>query len=239
MTITIDGPAGSGKTSVARLLAQTLNIRVLQSGLLYRAAAVVLLANRGAFELEDIKKDGFSVDLYDCTQVKDSLTPDEIAKLSCIDYGYHDGAISPYVRIDGKSVEAYLGKFGVGLPASVISQHPPVRDWALKVQRAIAKKYDLIAEGRDCGTVVFPDAEYKFFLTASLEVRQQRVAGDNSRGVVTSDAPTLQKSILARDEHDQTRKIAPLVAAHTALIVDTSHMNLHEVVSFLLQKMGK
>jgi cytidylate kinase len=65
------------------------------------------------------------------------------------------------------------------------------------------------------------------------------VAGDNSRGIVSGDAPTLAKSILARDEHDQTRKIAPLVAAHTALIVDASHMNLHEVVSFLLQKMGK
>jgi len=236
MTITIDGPAGSGKTSVARELAQRLGIRVLQSGLLYRAAAIVILVNRGIISKNALKNSDFSVDMAVCAAIKNDLTVSEVERLSCIEYGYADGAISPYVLIDGQSVEKELSTFGVGLPASVVSQHPLVREWAVAVQRAVALRYDVVAEGRDCGTVVFPQAEHQFFLTASLEVRQKRVAADTQRGVAKADEQFLQKSILDRDLHDQTRKIAPLVASHRALIVDTSALSLQEVVDFLLKK---
>lgn len=234
MIITIDGPAGSGKTSVARCLAKRLSIRVLQSGLMYRAAAVLLLERHGIMRINDLDSDTAVIDSAVCHQLKDSLSVDDISSLRGIEYGYENDSQIPFVKIAGINILQILNKFVVGLPASIISQNPEVRAWAVDLQRQVAQKYSVVAEGRDCGTVVFPQADFKFFLTASLEVRQSRVVSDSSRGITVSQSSGIEQSIIQRDAHDQTRSIAPLVAPLDSIIVDTSAMSLDEVVEFLL-----
>ena len=234
MIITIDGPAGSGKTSVARNLAKRLSMRVLQSGLMYRAAAVLLLERHGVIKFSDLGSDAVVIDSLICHRLKDSLTSDDISSLDGIEYGYENDSQIPFIKIAGANVLQLLNKFVVGLPASIISQNPQVRMWAVGLQRQVAQKYSVVAEGRDCGTVVFPEADFKFFLTASLSVRQSRVVSDSSRGIIQGQVLGIQQSIIQRDVHDQTRSIAPLVAPQDSIIVDTSAMSLDEVVEFLL-----
>jgi len=234
MIITIDGPAGSGKTSVARSLAKRLSIRVLQSGLMYRAAAVLLLERHRIIELRDLDSDAAVIDSAVCHQLKDSLSADDISSLDGIEYGYENDSQIPFVKIAGENILRLLNKFVVGLPASIISQNPQVRAWAVDLQRQVAQKYSVVAEGRDCGTVVFPQADFKFFLTASLAVRQSRVVCDSSRGIMQGQVAGIEQSIIQRDAHDQTRSIAPLTAPQDSIIVDTSAMSLGEVIEFLL-----
>lgn len=227
MIITIDGPAGSGKTSVARLVAEKLDMYVLQTGLLYRAAAYVILERR-ELAFPDV------LTLDQLCLVRDSVTLKECVALDSIEYGYQGGSKVPFVCIRGERVEEMLSDAWLSLPASLISQSLLVRDWANNIQREIAKKYAVVAEGRDCGTVVFPHADFKFFLTASVEVRAQRMLGDVSRKAQKLTPKEAQASIAARDAHDQTRVMAPLVAACGAMVIDTSAMTLEQVVSCII-----
>ena len=227
MIITIDGPAGSGKTSVARRVAAELGLHVLQTGLLYRAAAFVLLQRRGLSQADDLST-------LVLTDVRDNATEDDLDALEGIAYGYESGSSVPVVAIDGERVEQILNLAWLSLPASLISQNLQIREWSTQMQRAIAEQCSLVAEGRDCGTVVFPDADFKFFLTASVEVRAQRMLNDAARKAQGMTITQAQESIVARDTHDQTRVMAPLVAACEAVVIDTSTLSLDEVVALVI-----
>ena len=228
MIITIDGPAGSGKTSAARTIAQRLGIKVLQTGLLYRAAAYVVLRRRefavGACEILQQTIIG----------VRDAIVAADIDALQSIEYGYDEDSIFPYVSISGQRMEVLLGSTWLSLPASLISQNPEIRAWSMRVQRSVAQRYSVVAEGRDCGTVVFPNAEFKFFLTASLDVRAQRILQDKSRSALGMTFEMAQKSVQDRDAHDEKRIVAPLIAASGAVVIDCSTMTVDDVVSKIM-----
>jgi CMP/dCMP kinase len=235
MIITIDGPAGSGKTSVARMIAQRLGIKVLQTGLLYRAAAFVLLVRRGLVPIISAHESPVIIDVQDCFDARDSVSAWDLASLEGISYGYEVGSMFPFVSIWGQRRESFLGAAWLSLPASIISQNPEIRAWSMDVQRAVAREYSLVAEGRDCGTVVFPQAEYKFFLNASLDVRVSRIMRDRTRNAEGIDVDEAKKSVQERDAHDIDRVIAPLIAASGAVCIDTSIMTRELVVDEILQ----
>ncbi|MFA6527243.1 MAG: (d)CMP kinase, partial [Candidatus Babeliales bacterium] len=164
MIITIDGPVASGKSSVAKALAQKYGLYYLYTGLLYRGAAY-LLAKRGIVNPATLTERSR---LY--------LHEADVACLSELTYTYVNG--KPAIIIDGQDVTTEIVQTSFDRCASLVSSSPVVREKLLSVQRDIAKKQDIIADGRDCGTVVFPDADYKFYLTARGQERAQRLAVD-------------------------------------------------------------
>ncbi len=239
MIITIDGPAGSGKTSAARMLAQRLGIKVLQTGLLYRAAAYVLLVARGLVPAVTAQENEACVSAEESMDVRDSVSERDIELLSSIEYGYEGSAIFPYVCISGRRREALLGLGWLSLPASIISQNVEIRAWALRIQHDIAQEYSVVAEGRDCGTVVFPNADYKFFLTASLDARVERIMRDRTRNAESLARDEAARSIAERDAHDEHRIVAPLVAASGAIEINSSDLSQEAVVTQMLARIQK
>jgi cytidylate kinase len=203
--ITIDGPAGSGKSTVSALLARRLNLPFLTTGAIYRGLA------------------------YFC-HLKEIDLNDEHAVASNAGHESWKVVINPegtQVFIDNQNVTAVLNTELVASFASRISAYPRVRSELLNAQRVFNRHPGLVAEGRDCGTVVFPNAQVKIFLTASLEQRALRRSGDDKSATQVEHV----KSISARDAADTGRKAAPLTKASDAVEIDTSLMEIDEVVS--------
>ncbi len=215
MVITIDGPTASGKGSAARLLAGRLNIYYLETGLLYRALAYVLLTI-------------YKKDVTDFS----ALTIEDLNVIHDLRYEYHDGR--PAIFYKTTNIAAHLNNPMNDAPASIISAQKIVRDALLPLQQNCALTYDLVADGRDCGSVVFPHAAYKFFLTASLEVRAERVMQDPRRRNFYSSLEGAKEELQARDERDQTRAVAPLRIPDNAIIIDSSTMTISEVVDTMM-----
>lgn len=218
MIVTIDGPVASGKTSVARQLAKELNMYYLYTGLLYRAVGYVLVRHNGTAWL----------------QAQPLLTADDISFVSQISYDYVDGQV--IIKAEGKDVTQYLSDPGLDQCASIVSAYPEVREALLAVQRNVAKKYDIIADGRDCGTVVFPDAWCKYFLTASLEVRSQRLFDNPKRRGSQKTLKDVMEQVRQRDERDESRVAAPLKVAIDAEVIDSSEMTQQETIDLLRDK---
>jgi cytidylate kinase len=206
MIITIDGPVGSGKSSVAKALSSRLGMYYLNTGLLYRAIAYIF------FNI--VHEKGI-------TFVKE------------IDYTYENGTLHVFFR--GKDITSYLCDHMVGQQASLLSAKKEIRDSILELQRKLAKKHDLVAEGRDCGSIVFPDADYKFFLTASVEARAKRIFADKSRGNAGASFEKVKVELEKRDERDKTRDIAPLIVPEGAIIVDNSDVNLEQTIEQMVK----
>ena len=214
--ITIDGPVASGKSTVSRLLAKKLDFLYLDTGAMYRAVA--LQAKRKGIDIGDKKE------LRELCQNLDLR-----------------------FQTDGEETKLYIGEEDISLPirtpemdllSSTISAIKEVREAMTGLQRKIGQKGRLVAEGRDMGTIVFPDAEYKFFITASTEVRakrryQERI--DRSESVSLQD---VEKELNLRDHQDETRPIAPLCPAEDAKIIDTTSLNLNEVIERILKEIG-
>lgn len=209
--ITIDGPAGAGKSTVSRLLAQRLSFVNLDTGALYRAIAYRLL------------QEGWDGQLQKLASLCDGM------KISLQERG---GQFS--IIVNGDDVTNKIRTEEIALLASKISAVPLVREKLLSVQREIAVRGGVVAEGRDMGTVVFPEAEIKFFLDASVGERANRRTIElQSRGV----SPSLQeveKTILQRDHQDRERAIAPLKAAPDAIIIDSTDKTVSDVVDTML-----
>lgn len=209
--IAIDGPSGSGKSTVAKDLAQHLGVLYIDTGAMFRALA------------------------YVCDQRKIEFVEGE--KLTTflnnikLDYGISDSIL---IQVDGENLSEKIREHHVSKLASIISQLPSVRNFLLNFQRGLAKDRICVMEGRDIGTVVFPSAFSKFFITASAEVRatrrlnQLREKGDNS---VTFDQ--IVEDVKKRDETDSNRAVAPLKKAEDAMLLDTSNLSLSDIISVL------
>ncbi len=211
VVVTIDGPAGAGKSSVAKLLARRLNYRLLDTGAIYRAVALV--AKRAGTPWTD----GAA-----CAQIARDL-----------DISYDFVGDKNHVFVAGEDVSTQIRTPDVSQGASQVSAHPEVRAALLELQRRLGAGGGVVVEGRDTGTVVFPAAEAKFFLTATdLERTRRRVEELKATGVAVDFEVTLRE-IRERDQRDASRDVAPMVPAADAVLVDSSTQTLEQVVESL------
>jgi cytidylate kinase len=207
--ITIDGPCGAGKSTVARLVAEKLGFNYLDTGALYRAVALYL------------KRKGLS----------DSSPDEELSNaLRGLEISFRNGA----VFINREDVSTLIRTPEVGHYASVFSARRPVRDFLLIPQRIFAEEYDTVAEGRDMGTVVFPQAWRKFFLDASVKERAKR---RYEQLIQMGKDITLEEAfrdIQDRDKRDSQRAIAPLRKPEDAVYIDTTNLSIEETVQRII-----
>ena len=212
--IALDGPAGSGKSTVSKLIAKKLNILCLDTGAMYRACGL------------KCRLSGVSVE--------DEKAVENILKDTQITVGYENGAQVTY--LDGKDVSSDIRKPEVSMLASAVSALPYVRHKMVEAQREIAKKTSCVLDGRDIGSNVLPNAEFKFFLTAKPEIRAKRREEENALKGYSQPFEEILADIIKRDDQDINRAVAPLVKADDAIEVDSSHMSIDEVVNFILNK---
>ncbi len=208
LNIAIDGPAGAGKSTIAKLIAKKKNLIYVDTGAMYRAVALYIL------------RKGTDTDNADDVA--------ESARETDITIKYEDGV--QVVYLNGENVNAFLRTEEVGNTASKTSANPAVREHLLNLQRKLAKENDCIMDGRDIGTVVLPDAQLKVFLTASSDVRAKRRFDELVAKGETPDFEKIKADIEHRDYQDMHREIAPLKQADDAKLVDTSDMTIEEVV---------
>lgn len=218
MIITIDGPVASGKSSVAKAIGNRLGLFYLNTGLLYRAVAYILI--------HEFRK---KISMEGPFEVREH----ELNFINEIAYEFISG--QPHVIFKGKDITSFLSDASLDQAASIVSACKIVRDKLLPVQQNIGKKYSIIADGRDCGTVVFPNADYKFFLTASVDARVKRVLSDSKRKVQDTSYDKVKSDIEARDARDWQRAIAPLRKADDAVVIDSSNLNFEQTVQEFLQ----
>jgi cytidylate kinase len=209
--ITLDGPGGSGKGTVCLRLAGRLGWHILDSGSLYRLTALEALQKHADDESQLI----------------------EIAEKMEIDYVPDDGRLK--VLLKGRDVTDAIRAEQVGARASEIAAIAGVRQALLQRQRAFARPPGLLADGRDMGTVVFPGAKLKIFLTASPEERAKRRYKQLKEKGIDANLPELVAELQARDKRDSERSVAPLKAADDAILLDTTEMNIDDVVNRVLQ----
>jgi cytidylate kinase len=201
--VAIDGPAGAGKSTVARLLAERCGFTYVNTGSLYRAIAWAA-AGKGV-DIKDLQEDF----------------------LAGLNLDYVDGKL----LVNGVDPGEELRSSACSAAASFVATQPRVRQFLLPVQRNAAMKGWIVMEGRDIGSVIFPDAAYKFFVTASVEERARRRLEQNANETLTFEE--IKKLISERDYQDSHRAEAPLRQAEDALLVDTSSMSIDEVVAYL------
>jgi cytidylate kinase len=217
MIVTIDGPAGSGKSTAARRLAERLGFDFLDTGAMYRAVALEVLS-RG-------------IDIADVARVV------EVAHTADIE------ALGPVVRAGGRDVTAAIRTPEVSSAASKVAAIPEVRTELVRLQRQAAERRNVVSEGRDQGTVVFPLAECKFYLTADPNERARRRQLELAEQGETIAVEDLLRQILERDNRDQTRDTAPLRPADDAIRIDTSHLSPDEMVvcleTLVRERMGR
>ncbi|MHC4204432.1 MAG: (d)CMP kinase [Planctomycetota bacterium] len=212
LIITIDGPAASGKSTVARLLARKLDASFLDTGAMYRA--VTLAAMRAGIDLNDEQK------LLDITQVCDFKFSDRAGKMT--------------VHIDGSDVTEQIRSTEVTANARYIAVAAKVRDQLVQMQRQFAAGQNkIVTEGRDQGTVAFDDADIKFYLTADLAERARRRRAELQSKSKSESLEQIQNAIEERDKSDRNRAVGPLKPAEDAIIVDTTNMSIEQVVEKL------
>lgn len=207
--VAVDGPAGAGKSTIAKLVAKEKNYIYVDTGAMYRAMAIHFLGK--------------------------GIAPENVADVAgaCQDadvtIDYEDGIQQVY--LNGENVTDRLRTEEVGNMASKTSQIPAVREKLLELQRGLAREKDVIMDGRDIGTCILPDADVKIYLTASVETRARRRFEELKEKGILCDFDEIARDIKERDERDMNRATAPLRKADDAYLVDSSHMTIEEVVS--------
>lgn len=217
MKIAIDGPAGAGKSSIAKLVAKKLSFVYVDTGAMFRTVAYYFLSQG---------KDPSDAE----------MVTEECEKIS-ISIEYKDGA--QHIFLDGTDVSTEIRQEEVGRNASVVAKNQAVRNRLLALQRQMAEKQDVIMDGRDIGTVVLPDAQVKIYLTASASVRAERRYKELVEKGETCNLKKIEEDIIARDEQDMNREIAPLKQAEDAVLVDSSYMTIEEVVDKIIEIVEK
>jgi len=211
LLITIDGPAGSGKTTVSRLLAKRLDYQYVDTGALYRCIAL------------EVKEAG--IDPADNRKLQ------HLCKDLFISFRKSNG--ESHIFCNDRDISDKIRTPAVTMLASAVSAMPAVREHLLVVQRQMGEKKSVVFEGRDMGTVVFPNADVKFYLDAAIGVRAQR----RHKELTPQDAQTLRKvetDMKQRDHNDSHRALAPLIPAQDAFIIDTTHLTIEGVVEAML-----
>ena len=210
--IAIDGPAGAGKSTIAKQVARRENLIYIDTGAMYRAMSLLMLQN--GIPLNDAEKIG-----QECSRAQ-------------IDISYKNGEQA--VFLNGENVDAFLREERVGNAASAVSAVPRVRERLVQLQRELAESADVVMDGRDIGTVVLPDADLKIFLTASSRVRAERRYRELQEKGIEADLKTIQRDIEERDHRDMTRETSPLRQAEDAMVIDSSMMTVDEVIQNIL-----
>lgn len=217
MKIAIDGPAGAGKSSIAKLVAKKLSFVYVDTGAMFRTVAYYFLSQG---------KDPSDAE----------MVTEECEKIS-ISIEYKDGA--QHIFLDGTDVSTEIRQEEVGKNASVVAKNQAVRNRLLALQRQMAEKQDVIMDGRDIGTVVLLDAQVKIYLTASASVRAERRYKELVEKGESCNLKKIEEDIIARDEQDMNREIAPLKQAEDAVLVDSSYMTIEEVVDKIIEIVEK
>ena len=212
MKVAMDGPAGAGKSTVAKAVAAKLNLNYLDTGAMYRAVAYAYLT-RG-------------IDVNDHPAVLKSLADLDL-RVEYMEGGQH-------ILVDGKDVTPFIRTPEVSKGASDVAVILEVRKKLVEIQRQVAKKYNIVMDGRDIGTFVLPDADYKFFITATPGERAKRRYLESREKHPEITLEQIERDIIARDKTDTNRKFAPLRQAEDAMLVDTTNMNIEEVVAQVL-----
>ncbi len=219
MKIALDGPAGAGKSTVAKAISKKLNIMYLDTGAMYRAVALHMLDN--------------GIEVSELDKVEEALKNiDLVVK-------YEDGMQKMYLK--GKDVSLRIRENAVSKAASDFSALQPVRVFLVKMQQETAKKNDCILDGRDIGTCVLPDADFKFYLTADSSERARRRAKELEEKGQIVDVKKIQEEIEQRDYNDSHREFSPLRQAEDAILVDSTFMGIEEVQNYIINiiKEGK
>lgn len=213
--IAIDGPAASGKSTVASHLARLLSIPYVNTGSMYRAVTYAVLENN--------------------VDYKDPIAMEKLLNEIKLDYSADDeGNFS--LSLNGKFLKDELVTPEVNANVSPVAAIVAVREKLKTLQRSLAEKQRIVMEGRDIGSVVFPDAEWKFFVTASPEVRAKRRLDQSKESYSSATLEEIARSIAERDRIDSERPVAPLKQCEDAILVDSSNMNVEETVAFIAER---
>jgi cytidylate kinase len=210
--IAIDGPAGAGKSTIAKKIAKRLSYIYIDTGSMYRAIAYYMLGQ--GIDTKDEEKVIKACDFINVT------------------IEYMNG--EQQVILNGENVTDNLRKEEVGIMASIVAKYQTVRGKMVHLQRELAKSSNVIMDGRDIGTVVLPEADLKVFLTASSLVRAKRRFNELSEKGISCNLEEIEQDIIDRDNQDMTRLISPLKQAEDAVLVDTSDMTIDEVVDTII-----
>jgi cytidylate kinase len=215
MIIAIDGPAGSGKSTVARIVAEKLNFRYIDTGSMYRSVAWKSLQKKTT-----LKNEAAVADI--ASKIKIELIPDE------------DGQL---VFVDGKNITDQLKVEEISRGAAIVAAQPLIREIMTNKQRKLGAHGKVVMDGRDIGTVVFPQADKKFFLDADSKERGRRRFAEleEKNQAKNTDLSTIIKQIVQRDYEDRNRKIAPLKQAKDAMLIDTTHLSIDQVVEEIIK----
>ena len=208
LNIAIDGPAGAGKSTIAKMVSKKLNCIYVDTGAMYRAVALFFIKN--GIASDDEKR-----------------IAKEIENIQ-VDIQFEAG--DQKVLLNGKDVTEEIRAERVGNWASEISKYTLVREYLVKMQREVATKQDVVMDGRDIGTVVLPQANVKIYLTASSKVRAMRRYNELTQKGVFCDIHDIEQGIMERDAQDMNREISPLRQVKDAILIDSSNMTIDEVV---------
>lgn len=210
--IAIDGPAGAGKSTIAKQVAKEKGFIYVDTGAMYRGLAVHFLQN--------------GIDPQDTKEIEEACRNAEVT------IGYEDG--NQQIYLNGENITSRLRQEEVGNMASKSSAVPKVREKLLELQRTLAAEKDVVMDGRDIGTNVLPRADVKVFLTADARTRAKRRYDELTAKGISCNLDEIESDIRERDERDMNRETAPLKQAEDAVLIDSSHMSIPEVVSKIL-----
>lgn len=213
LRIALDGPAGAGKSTIAKMVAEKLSIIYVDTGAMYRALGLYFLRQ--------------GLDGQDREAVERACEGADVS------IAFRDG--QQQVLLNGENVNGLIRTEEVGTMASKTSSYPKVREHLLQLQRELASSHDVIMDGRDIGTTVLPNAEVKIFLTADLKIRAKRRFLELTEKKIPCKIEEIESDMSARDNRDMTRKVSPLRKAEDAITVDSSEMTIEEVAERIVQ----